>query len=727
MEKLVGVFRMPLFASDAPLWINQISQDIGRNSISELENAPIFRKLPVSIPSILPVFQKDNGEKFCLVNAGNASFVADLIAEPCADSEKFLSGTGGYMPVEQVQKDVGVSTDDDARLVSALNLAAQNLLLNPPVEIRRYLADLESKVVPVTDRSQSRQSGEGDRHPSDYDNPVQSRPRNANHVSGYENPPTKASQAESKKPSIAQPQDPQESWPLSPVQQYLLGQGVAAGIASLLSGGTIKDTLNSSLQNSLGNLPALGMFFASQFVGEQVQSLFDSWKVDDESSTGEHAAKFLSQMICSKLQEEVLGLVSSVLFPGGASAGFLQKINTFFNGLTSAANLEAATLNTPDDKGNVVLATTFPNVLTNGLPSAVAFTGDLMTPAAKPILEGSISVFLGGGKMFARFGSKTNVPSGLLSSGPANVFIGGKSPPPAATNAAAEILNAGGTVVKSIESAEKKSQELTARSEAVRHQALNEGKSPEEAERLGNQAAEDAAHTPELDPRTAATLNRLTYRDGTDGEGADAPELKEGDKYSINGQKWEVLDINDANDEGSTLPAGYRSVLFRNPETGQTVLVPQGTNVRSGADWFNNLLQGVGFVPPHYQQIADEAQRYRNQYPGLVIAGHSLGGGLATYGGQMAGLPIITFNPAGLGTGSSGQLSNGGFMNFPNPPQNNVTVYDALTGFSVWIGQPSPIGPTQIFPGNGPLNQIDNHDVANFPFYPPIPVVLLPK
>lgn len=109
-------------------------------------------------------------------------------------------------------------------------------------------------------------------------------------------------------------------------------------------------------------------------------------------------------------------------------------------------------------------------------------------------------------------------------------------------------------------------------------------------------------------------------------------------------------------DSDKPLPAGYEEVPnaeqelgvpLKDPETGLDakvyrkgdtyVLVFEGTTSDdNGTDWGANIGNGVGGVPKQYRQALDIALRFKQVYGSrgdVVVTGHSLGGGLATFAG----------------------------------------------------------------------------------------------
>ncbi len=108
---------------------------------------------------------------------------------------------------------------------------------------------------------------------------------------------------------------------------------------------------------------------------------------------------------------------------------------------------------------------------------------------------------------------------------------------------------------------------------------------------------------------------------------------------------------------------GFAAGLYLGPD-GKYYLAMRGTQPTSGANWWANFKQALGFKSPQYEQavnLARAADRAIGAIGGdLIIVGHSLGGGLASAGSYATGRDAITFNAAGLSnryaTGDPGDI-----------------------------------------------------------------------
>ena len=193
-------------------------------------------------------------------------------------------------------------------------------------------------------------------------------------------------------------------------------------------------------------------------------------------------------------------------------------------------------------------------------------------------------------------------------------------------------------------------------------------------------------------------------------------------------------------DSESELPAGYSEVSdaeqrlgvpLKDAETGLEakvygkdedgdgtidvyVLVFEGTTSDdNGTDWGDNLANGAGGVPKQYRQSLDIALRFREVYGeegDLVVTGHSLGGGLATFAGLGAGLETYTYNPSGLGPGTRAFLDSAGLVGRNQHLVKNYVqrgevldmlrlaqtlMMGKLAPFAPWLGSLIAIGETE--------------------------------
>ena len=71
-------------------------------------------------------------------------------------------------------------------------------------------------------------------------------------------------------------------------------------------------------------------------------------------------------------------------------------------------------------------------------------------------------------------------------------------------------------------------------------------------------------------------------------------------------------------------------------------------SVKNGADWANNFMQAVGGDSPYYRNAVGLGKKLSMTTQNIDVAGHSLGGGLASATSMASGKAGWTFNAAGL-------------------------------------------------------------------------------
>jgi len=135
-------------------------------------------------------------------------------------------------------------------------------------------------------------------------------------------------------------------------------------------------------------------------------------------------------------------------------------------------------------------------------------------------------------------------------------------------------------------------------------------------------------------------------------------------------EEWRMANF--ASDAART--GGFKAATYVNARSRQCAIVFAGTDDRD--DFITDVIQTQGVVPAQYAnglqyalaQINTHCARMR-----VVIAGHSLGGGIAQYVNYKTEQKYITltFNPAGLGVGSWATLG------FPNIPAGNIVSFYA--------------------------------------------------
>ncbi len=119
---------------------------------------------------------------------------------------------------------------------------------------------------------------------------------------------------------------------------------------------------------------------------------------------------------------------------------------------------------------------------------------------------------------------------------------------------------------------------------------------------------------------------------------------KVGDVFQFpDGKQWKVVDVKeDAN-------TGFRAVALKpvDPNDKRVVVAFSGSD--EGGDWDDNLKQGVGLPTAQYGQAVDFANKWKAAAgDNVILTGHSLGGGLASYASIKTDLHATAVNSAPL-------------------------------------------------------------------------------
>ena len=433
---------------------------------------------------------------------------------------------------------------------------------------------------------------------------------------------------------------------LSAGQQTILGEG----LASMMTGEHFGVT-NMAMSAGL------------QFVGDLARDLLGrvlpGKQLDDTSSSSDYLQAQVVDRLQAEMQSQLMGVLNSQV-GRGAGSGLLDRLEQTFVGESSDATLAMIGTGHADDAGNTVQADGSTGVLVEGVPVAtMAHGGDLLLPAGKVIADGSLTV-LCADRHVTRSTASTAVPSTLQAGAP-SVLVGG----PGLAAPVVEIL---------LDALANTGQPQAALAIAKSAQAAYEGaKRNGASDAQAASAARAAAAATRIDEHTSLLLVNSNYGepggDGREpdargvvltvdaqgnrilrltgeGRGGDPVAVREGDRLvvPVTGETFKVESVS-ANES-----TGYRATIMVNEQTGQAVMIFNGTD--EGLDWFTNVTQALGFIPPQYSQAAAEAAAFRAQYPHGEILGHSLGGGLAAYASALTGLPARVFNPAGLGDGA---------------------------------------------------------------------------
>lgn len=96
--------------------------------------------------------------------------------------------------------------------------------------------------------------------------------------------------------------------------------------------------------------------------------------------------------------------------------------------------------------------------------------------------------------------------------------------------------------------------------------------------------------------------------------------------------------------------SGFDASLYRDTSSTPPKIILAFRGTHSGADWKNNLAQGMGFEAEQYKRAIELAEKVQSSYKGenIEVTGHSLGGGLATIAAAKIGVKATTFNAANV-------------------------------------------------------------------------------
>jgi predicted esterase YcpF (UPF0227 family) len=98
---------------------------------------------------------------------------------------------------------------------------------------------------------------------------------------------------------------------------------------------------------------------------------------------------------------------------------------------------------------------------------------------------------------------------------------------------------------------------------------------------------------------------------------------------------------------------GLHMSVYENSENNKVAIVVEGTDAKDMEDIITDVVQLTAspIVPREYTQAREFVEELREDNATLktaILAGHSLGGGIAQYVGCSFGMEAHTFNPAGL-------------------------------------------------------------------------------
>lgn len=123
--------------------------------------------------------------------------------------------------------------------------------------------------------------------------------------------------------------------------------------------------------------------------------------------------------------------------------------------------------------------------------------------------------------------------------------------------------------------------------------------------------------------------------------------------------------------------SGFMACLYHSTFTGprQYVLAFRGTDADPNfkdeleKDAGTDALQGTGMYTKAFDLTERLTKKIKLKYPGIILAGHSLGGAQASLGGLITGNPTYTFNSGGLHVNSMARAHISAAMRAQNEPQ----------------------------------------------------------
>lgn len=123
-----------------------------------------------------------------------------------------------------------------------------------------------------------------------------------------------------------------------------------------------------------------------------------------------------------------------------------------------------------------------------------------------------------------------------------------------------------------------------------------------------------------------------------------AYDARLGEVYRFpDGREWQVVDVSDDQQ------TGFRAIALKSNDPADARVIVAYAGSRDGKDWKANIGQGLGLPTGQYRQAVEFAEKWREHAGGSVIlTGHSLGGGLASYASIKTGLRATAVNAAPL-------------------------------------------------------------------------------
>ncbi len=163
------------------------------------------------------------------------------------------------------------------------------------------------------------------------------------------------------------------------------------------------------------------------------------------------------------------------------------------------------------------------------------------------------------------------------------------------------------------------------------------------AGKLAEKTFDKVTHPGSSNPPAAQGLEFSETKDASDL----AYKANQGESYKfVNGEHWRVVDVqNDSN-------TGFRAVALQSadPTDHRVIVAFAGTSGSlTGPDWQTDFKQAAGLPTGQYQEAVDFANKWKaTDGNNVILTGHSLGGGLASYAALKTNLHATAVNAAPL-------------------------------------------------------------------------------
>lgn len=124
-----------------------------------------------------------------------------------------------------------------------------------------------------------------------------------------------------------------------------------------------------------------------------------------------------------------------------------------------------------------------------------------------------------------------------------------------------------------------------------------------------------------------------------------AYDTRKGEIYRFpDGKQWRVVDVSE---NGKT---GFRAVALQPTDANDRRVIVAFAGTRDAVDWKANAGQGLGLPTKQYSAAVQFADKWKATHGdrNVILTGHSLGGGLASYASIKTGLRATAVNSAPL-------------------------------------------------------------------------------